>query len=53
MIRRGRGRAEFAPSSQTYINLVKTTANPEHIMAIIHRRWGSEYVLVVNDGLEL
>lgn len=53
MIRRGRGRAEFSPSSQTYIDLVETTANLEYIMGVIHRRWGSEYILVTNDGLEL
>ena len=53
MIRRGRGRAEFTPTSQTYIDLLETTANLEHITDVIHRRWGSEYVLVTNDGLEL
>ena len=53
MIRRGRGKADFAPSSQTYIELVDTTANLEHIMGVIRNRWGSEYVLVTNDGLEL
>ena len=53
MIRRGRGKVEFTPSSQTYIDLVDTTANLEHIMAVLHRRWGSDYVLVTSDGLEL
>ena len=31
-----RGRAKFAQSSQTYIDLVETTANLEPIMAVIH-----------------
>ena len=55
MIHYDRGKARFVPSSQTYTILVETTADLEHIMAVIHRQWGSKYmyVLVTNDGVEL
>ena len=44
---------EFQPLSQTFIELVDSTANVEHILGVIQRRWGSEYTLVTHDGLQL
>ncbi len=53
MSRRGKSKPEFQPTSQTYIDLIDSTANLEHILSIIQRRWGSEYTIVTTDGLPL
>ena len=53
MQRQGRGKAEFQPTSQTYLELTEATANVEHILGVISSRWGAEYTLVTNDGLEI
>ena len=44
---------DFQPIHQTFIELVDSTANVEHILAIIRRRWGPDYILVTQDGLPL
>ena len=44
---------DFQPIHQTFIELLDSTANVEHILAIIRRRWGSDYMLVTQDGLPL
>lgn len=44
---------DFQPIHQTFIELVDSTANVEHILAIIRRRWGPDYMLVTQDGLPL
>lgn len=44
---------EFQPQSQTFIELVDSTANVEHILGVVQRRWGSDYALVTQDGLQL
>ncbi len=46
-------KAVIQPISQTYIELVDSTANLDHIMTVIHQRWSSQVVLVTNDGAEL
>ena len=53
MQRQGRGKPEFQATSQTYVELTEATANIEHILGVICSRWGSEYTLVTNDGLEI
>lgn len=53
MCRQGKRKAEFQPISQTYLELVESTANLEHILSIIQKRWGTEYTLVTSDGLPL
>lgn len=52
MFKNGR-KTEFQPIHQTFIELVDSTANVEHILAIIRRRWGPDYILVTQDGLPL
>jgi len=51
--RQGWGKPEFQPTSQTYVELTEATANVEHILGVISSRWGPEYTLVTNDGLEI
>ena len=51
--RKGRGKPEFQASSQTYIELAEATANLDHILMTIRKRWGGEYTLVTTDGIEL
>ena len=46
-------KVEFQPHSQTFIELVDSTANVEHILGVIQRRWGSDYILVTQDDLQL
>ena len=53
MCRQGKRKAEFQPISQTYLELVESMVNLEHILGIIQKRWGIEYTLVTNDGLPL
>ena len=56
MCRIGVGRCrkfEFQPVSQTFIELIEATANVDHILAIIRRRWGPDYILVTQDGLQI
>ena len=38
--RQGKRKAEFQPISQTYLELVESTASLEHILGIIQKRWG-------------
>lgn len=52
MTRTGR-KVEFDIKQQTFIEIVDATANVEHILGVVQRRWGSEYVLVTQDGLQL
>ena len=52
MHRNGR-KIEFQPVHQIFIKLVDSTANVEHILAIIRRRWGPDHILVTQDGLPL
>ena len=53
MLRQGRGKPEFQAVSQTYVELTEATANVDHILGVISSRWGPEYTLVTNDGLEI
>ena len=39
--------------SQLYTDISETTANVDYILTIVQRRWGEDYTLVTNDGLEL
>ena len=52
MKRNGR-KIEFKPKQQTFIEIVETTANVEHILGVVRRRWGPDYVMVTQDGLEV
>ena len=52
IIRKGR-KIEFKGKQQTFIEIVDSTANVEHISGVVRRRWGSDYVIVTQDGLEL
>lgn len=51
--KKGRGKPDFQPTSQVYIELTEATAHLEHILGVIHKRWGAEYTLVTSDGIEL
>ena len=53
MTKSGRRKPDFELLNQTYIELVESTANLEHIQSIIQRRWGAEYRIVTSDGIEL
>lgn len=52
LVKSGRRKPEFEPLRQTYIYLVDSTANLEHILGLI-QRWGSQFTLVTSDGIEL
>ena len=45
--------ANFKILGQTFLEIVDSTANLEYVEAIVQKRWGSEYVIVTNDGLKL
>ena len=44
---------EFQCLSQLYTDIVESTANVDCILTVVQRRWGEDYTLVTNDGLEL
>ena len=48
--KQGRGKPEFQPMSQTY---VRPQQMWNIILGVISSRWGPEYTLVTNDGLEI
>ena len=52
MIKNGR-KVDFKPVHQTFIELVETTANVDHILGVVQRKWGTNFVLVTQDGLKL
>ena len=41
---------DFQPQSQIFIDLVDSTANVD---GVVQCRWGSDYILVTQDGLQL
>ena len=45
--------ANFKILGQTFLEIVDSTANLEYVEAIVQKRWGSEYVIITNDGLKL
>ena len=48
------GKCEFTHTGQTFINVTqRITANVNYIQSIVQRRWGSGYILVTADGLEI
>jgi len=53
MLRKGRGKPDFEVSSQVYIELTEATAYLDYIVEVIHKHWGTEYILITSDGLEL
>lgn len=52
MIRTGK-KVEFKPVHQTFIELVEATANVDHILGVVQRKWGANFILVTQDGLRL
>lgn len=52
MIKNGR-KVEFKPVHQTFIELVEATANVDHILGVVQRKWGTNFILVTQDGLKL
>ena len=50
---KARKKIEFKPIHQTFIELVESTANVDHILGVIQRKWGTNYIIVTQDGLKL
>ena len=48
-----RKKVVFKPVHQTFIELVEATANTDHILAVVQRKWGTNFILVIQDGLRL
>ena len=46
-------KSEFQSLSQICIELTKSTANVSHMTGAVRKQWGSEYIIVTNDGLEI
>ena len=47
------GKVEFVHLSQTFVSITESTANVDYVASVVQRRWGSGYVLVTGDGLEI
>jgi hypothetical protein len=44
------GKIDFSHKSQTFVDINEENANVHHITSVIQRKWGSDYVVVTNDG---
>ena len=44
---------EFQSLNQMYIELSESTANVGFVTEAIKKQWGSEYIIVTIDGLEI
>ena len=49
----GGRKTEFMPQAQTFVDVTESTANVNYITSTVQRKWGSQYVLVTSDGLQI
>ena len=47
------GKPEFKQMGQLFIDITETTANVQYVQSVIQSKWGSDYILVTVDGLQL
>ena len=52
MVRDGK-KVELKGKHQTFIDIVETTAIVKHMLGVVRRRCGPDYILVTQDGLQL
>ena len=43
----------FQPIAQIYIDITEHSANVANIKSCIQKKWGTQYILVGGDGVEL
>ena len=53
MTKSPRGKPEFNPTGQMYIELLDSTAATEHVLDNIQKKRGINHMLVTSDGLQL
>ena len=53
MKRLASGKCEFVHLGQTFVDITESTANVNYIKNVVQKRWGSNYILVTADGLEI
>jgi len=53
MTKSPKGKPEFNPTGQMYIELLDSTANIEHVLEKIQQKWGGNHMVVTSDGLQL
>lgn len=53
MTRSVSGKPEFERLGQVFIDVNESTANISYISNAVQRKWGSDYILVTADGLEM
>ena len=44
---------EFLSLNQMYIDLNESNANVSHVSEVVKKQWGSEYIIVTTNGLEI
>ena len=47
------GKVEFSQEAQMHVDVTESNANVQYITKEVQQRWGEQYILVTNDGLEL
>ena len=47
------GKMEFTGIDNIYINVTPSTANIHYILSEVQEKWGTDYVVVSNDGLKI
>ena len=48
-----RGRLEFTPVGQLFVDLTYSSANVDHVLAAMQQQWGNDQVVVTADGLQM
>ena len=47
------GKCEFSHMGQLFVDVNESTANANYIRSVVQTKWGSQYVIVTTDGLEI
>ena len=47
------GKCEFTQLGQTFVDVTEATANVDYIRSAIQKKWGTDYIIVTADGLEI
>lgn len=48
-----KGKPEFEVDGQLVLDLNESTASLDFILSSVRDKWGSHYILVTNDGIEI
>jgi len=53
MKRMPNGKCEFSQMGQVFVDCNESSANANYIRSVVQSKWGTQYILVTGDGLEI